>query len=256
MTASAPPPAGPAPILVPAPPPDPQRFRHVRDWVFDLDNTLYPANCNLFAQVDQRIGAFIADHFGIPREEARVIQKRYFRDHGTTLRGLMVEHDIDPVPFLDYVHDIDVTPVAPSTQLDQALARLPGRKLVYTNGSVRHAENVLTRLGIAGRIDGIFDIVAAGYVPKPDPRPYATFVERFGLDPAVAIMVEDIARNLVPAAALGMTTLWVRSEADWSRPDAGGVGHGDHIHHVTDDLVDWLDTVATGLTGATGPSGG
>ncbi|WP_119677350.1 pyrimidine 5'-nucleotidase [Indioceanicola profundi] len=237
-------PAGPASLT--ATPPDPSLFRHVRDWVFDLDNTLYPSACNLFAQVDRRIGEFIAGHFGIPYEEARTKQKRYFRDYGTTLRGLMVEHDIDPVPFLDYVHDIDVTPISPDSRLDAALARLPGRKLVYTNGSTRHAENVLARLGIAGRFDGIFDIVAADYVPKPDPRPYAVFAERFGVEPKAAVMVEDIARNLVPAAAMGMTTVWVRSEADWSRPDGGGIGHGDHIHHVTDDLVGWLDVLAKG----------
>jgi len=231
----------------PATAPDPAAFAHVDSWVFDLDNTLYPAACNLFAQVDRRIGEFIADHFGIGYEEARSIQKRYFRDHGTTLRGLMVEHDIDPAPFLDYVHDIDVTPVAPSADLDRALARLPGRKLVYTNGSVRHAENVLDRLGVARRFDGIFDIVAADYVPKPDPRPYGAFVRQFGVDGSRAVMVEDIARNLAPAAALGMTTVWVRSEADWSRPDHGGVGHGDHIHHVTDDLVAWLGALAEGL---------
>ncbi|HYE48264.1 MAG TPA: pyrimidine 5'-nucleotidase [Azospirillaceae bacterium] len=215
-------------------------------WIFDLDNTLYPSSCNLFAQVDRRIGEFIARLLGLPADEARLVQKRYFRDYGTTLRGLMTEHGIDPVPFLDYVHDIDVTPVAPSPTLDRALARLPGRKLVYTNGSVAHAAKVLARLGIDGRFDGVFDIVAADYVPKPDPRPYATLVEREGIDPARAVMVEDIARNLVPAAALGMATVWVRSEADWSRPDGGGVGAGEHIHHIVDDVVDWLDGLAGG----------
>ncbi|QJE74013.1 pyrimidine 5'-nucleotidase [Aerophototrophica crusticola] len=228
---------------------DPDSFRHVEAWVFDLDNTLYPAHCNLFAQVDRRIGEFIAERFGLSYEEARAKQKAYFRTYGTSLRGLMLEHDMDPVPFLEYVHDIDVTPIGPSEPLDQALAALPGRKLVYTNGSVRHAENILARLGIATRFDGIYDIVAADYVPKPDPRPYAEFVRRFEVDPSRAVMVEDIARNLVPAAALGMTTVWVRSEADWSRPDMGGVGHGDHIHHVVDDLEAWLGDLSTGLAG-------
>jgi len=231
-------------------PPDPAAFAHVDTWVFDLDNTLYPASCNLFAQVDRRIGEFIAAHFNIPAAEARAMQKRFFREHGTTLRGLMVEHDVDPVPFLDYVHDIDVTPVVPSAELATALGRLPGRRLVYTNGSHRHAENVLIRLGVADRIDGIFDIVAAGYVPKPDPRPYDLFVREHGVEPRRAAMVEDIARNLAPAAALGMTTVWLRSEADWQRPDHGGVGHGDHIHHVIDDLPGWLAALADGLAAA------
>ncbi|HYC05687.1 MAG TPA: pyrimidine 5'-nucleotidase [Azospirillaceae bacterium] len=213
-------------------------------WIFDLDNTLYPASCNLFAQVDRRITEFIAEQSGLPFDEARAVQKRYFRDYGTTLRGLMTEHDIDPVPFLDYVHDIDVTPVPPSPELGRALATLPGRKIVYTNGSRRHAENILARLGVLERIDAIFGIIEAGYVPKPDPRPYAQLVAQEKLDPARAVMVEDIARNLVPAAALGMRTVWVRSEADWSRPDGGGVGTGEHIHHIVDDLVGWLSDLA------------
>lgn len=213
-------------------------------WVFDLDNTLYPASCNLFAQVDRRIGAFIADLFGIPAEEARAMQKRMFREHGTTLRGLMVEHGVDPAGFLEYVHAIDTAPVRPSPMLDRALAALPGRKIIYTNGSVRHATNVTDRLGITARFEAVFDIVAAGYLPKPDPRPYGALVETYGIAPERTVMVEDIARNLAPAHALGMTTVWVRSEADWARPDRGGVGAGTHIHHVADDLVEWLAEVA------------
>lgn len=226
--------------------PDPGRpdLDHVETWIFDLDNTLYPASSNLFAQVDRRIGEFIAGYFDLPLDEAKRKQKAYYRDYGTTLRGLMTEHDVDPVAFLDYVHDIDVTPITPSAALDAALADLPGRKLIYTNGSTRHAENVIGRLGVAHRFEGIFDIVAADYVPKPDPRPYAAMVERHGVDPTRAAMVEDIARNLVPAAALGMTTVWVRSEADWSHPDGPGIGTGAHIHHVVDDLVAWLADVA------------
>ena len=225
-------------------PPARPRLDHVETWIFDLDNTLYPASSNLFAQVDRRIGEFIAARFDLPYEEARKKQKGYFRDYGTTLRGLMTEHDIDPGEFLEYVHDIDVTPIAPSTALDAALAALPGRRLIYTNGSVRHAEKVMDRLGVTARFEGVFDIVAADYVPKPDPRPYGVLLERHGVNPTRAVMVEDIARNLVPAAALGMTTVWIRSEADWSRPDGGGIGTGAHIHHVVDDLVEWLAGVA------------
>jgi len=223
-------------------------FDRIDTWIFDLDNTLYPSGCNLFAQVDRRICEFIADHFGISPEEARTTQKRYFRDYGTTLRGLMTEHDLHPDAFLDYVHDIDVTPVQPSTRMDAALKALPGRKVVYTNGSRRHAENILNRIGITAHFDVIFDIVAAGFAPKPDPAPYAVLVESHGIDPSRAVMVEDIARNLAPAAALGMTTVWVRSEADWSRPDQGGVGHGDHIHHVVEDLESWLKDLSTILS--------
>ncbi|HEY0834891.1 MAG TPA: pyrimidine 5'-nucleotidase [Azospirillum sp.] len=212
-------------------------------WIFDLDNTLYPASCNLFAQVDRRIGEFIADRFDLPYDEARRMQKRFFQQHGTTLRGLMVEHDVDPVPFLEYVHAIDVTPVAPSPDLDRALERLPGRKVIYTNGSARHAANVTDRLGITRHFDTVFDIVEAGYIPKPDPRPYRVLLDRHGIAPHSACMVEDIARNLVPAHALGMTTVWVKSEADWARPDRGGVGAGTHIDHIAEDLVAWLAAV-------------
>jgi putative hydrolase of the HAD superfamily len=224
-------------------------FSHIDVWIFDLDNTLYPASSNLFAQIDQRMTEYIGEAFDLPWDEARRRQKQYFRDYGTTLRGLMVEHDIDPIAFMDYVHDIDVTPVAPSADLDAALGRLPGRKVIYTNGSSRHADNVLGRLGIARHFDLIYDIVAAEYVPKPDPRPYAELVEKYRIDPRRACMVEDIARNLVPAAALGMTTVWVRSEADYARPDRGGVGHGDHIHHAIDDLVEWLGDLTRDMGG-------
>ncbi|WP_207480266.1 pyrimidine 5'-nucleotidase [Arenibaculum pallidiluteum] len=229
--------------------PDPAAFAHVRTWVFDLDNTLYPAACNLFAQIDERMTEFISRRFDLEPASARELQKRYYREYGTTLRGLMMDHDIDPAAFLDFVHDIDVTPVPPAPALATALSRLPGRKLVYTNGSERHAANVLGRLGIADRFEAVYDIVAADYLPKPDPRPYAAFIERHQVDPAGALMVEDIARNLAPAAAIGMTTLWVVSESDFARPDMGGVGAGRHIHHATDDLVAWLVHLAEGLAG-------
>jgi len=209
---------------------------HVTDWVFDLDNTLYPARCNLFAQVDRRIGLFIEELLGLEAIAARDLQKRYFREHGTTLRGLMTHHGIDPEVFLDFVHEIDMTPVPPSPELAAALANLPGRKFIFTNGSVAHAERVMARLGVAAHFDGVFDIVAAGYLPKPDPTTYRSMVERYAIDPARAAMIEDLPRNLRPAAALGMTTVLVLTGEEWAMTDAAG----DHIHHVTDDLVGWL----------------
>ena len=146
-------------------------LRHVEHWVFDLDNTLYPARSNLFAQIDQRMGEYIRSHYDLPEAEAKALQKRLFRDYGTTLRGLMNERAVDPGPFLEFVHDIDISAIGPSPTLAAALADLPGRKIVFTNGSVRHAERVLGRLGVVSQFDGIFDIVAADYVPKPDPGP-------------------------------------------------------------------------------------
>lgn len=214
-----------------------------RDWVFDLDNTLYPAACNLFLQVDRRIQQFIMDRFGAGPEEARRIQKGFFHEYGTTLNGLMTHHGVDPAAYLDYVHDIDVSPVPPDPALDAVLARLPGRKLVYTNGSVPHAERVMERLGVARHFDGVFDIVAADYVPKPEPAAFDVFMSRYEVDPARAVMVEDIARNLAPAHACGMTTVWLRSDHHWS----GGDENDPHIHHAIDDLVDWLTEVADGM---------
>jgi putative hydrolase of the HAD superfamily len=209
---------------------------HVTDWIFDLDNTLYPARCNLFSQVDRRIGLFIEGLLGLDQPAARDLQKRYFREHGTTLRGLMTHHGIDPQAFLHFVHEIDVAPVPPSPALDAALAALPGRKFVFTNGSVAHADRVMARLGVAHHFDGIFDIVAADYRPKPDPATYHSLIACHGINPARAAMIEDLPRNLRPAAALGMVTVLVLTGEEWAMTDEAG----DHIHHVTDDLVGWL----------------
>ena len=215
-------------------------FRHVDCWIFDLDNTLYPAACDLFVQVDRRIQRFVMDLFDMAPDDARRIQKSYFHEHGTTLNGLMRNHDVDPTEFLDFVHDIDVSPVPPNPDLDRLLAALPGDKLIYTNGSVAHAERVIDRLGVTRHFAGIFDIVAAEYRPKPEPAPYDELVRRFDVQPDRAAMVEDIARNLEPAHALGMTTVWIRSDHHWS----GGSEDDPYIHHVIDDLMDWLAAVA------------
>lgn len=213
---------------------------HVEVWIFDLDNTLYPAACNLFDQIDRRMGEFIGRLLTIDRAEARVIQKGYFRKHGTTLRGLMLEHGLDPAEFLDYVHDIDLSPVPPNPDLERALDRLDGRKLVFTNGSVPHAERVMARLGVAHHFEAVFDIVASDYVPKPDPAPYRMLIDRHRFDPRAAAMFEDIPRNLVPAAALGMTTVWVPGNPNWSGPNDAG----EHVHHVAEDLAAWLGALA------------
>ena len=209
--------------------------RPIATWVFDLDNTLYPARCNLFAQIDQRMGEYISRALGIEFQAARILQKRYYFDHGTTLNGLMLHHGIEPAGYLDYVHDIDLTPVAPSPELDRALARLPGRKLVYTNGSHGHATRVLEKLGVAGHFEAIHDIVAADYRPKYDAAAHAYFVARHDVEPSAAAMFDDIPANLRPAGELGMTTIWVRHEKVEGDPETS------HIDHVTDDLVACLE---------------
>jgi len=211
-------------------------FHDVETWVFDLDNTLYPAETNLFAQIDVRMREFIAGYLALDLDEAYRVQKSYFREHGTTLRGLMSRHGLDPKEFLDFVHAIDLSPLSPSPALDAALECLNGRKIIFTNASADHADRVMDRLGVSRHFDAIFDIEDAEYLPKPDPTVYDALVERYSLDPSKTVMIEDIARNLAPAAALGMTTVWVRTQ---SRIGQEGADQA-HVHHVIDDLEDWL----------------
>lgn len=216
------------------------KLGEVADWVFDLDNTLYPARCRLFDQVDRRIGLFIQNRLGLDAVAARLLQKHYFRQHGTTLSGLMTHHAVDPDAFLEFVHDIDLAPVEPSPALDAALGRLTGRKFIFTNGSTAHAARVMDRLGVARHFDGVFDIADAGYVPKPALATYERLISRHAIKPDRAVMIEDLPRNLRPAAELGMTTVLVLTGEEWAEADKAG----DHIHHVTDDLVDWLGAQA------------
>lgn len=224
----------------------------IRDWVFDLDNTLYPADINLFPQVDRRMGEFIARHFGIGTDEARLIQKRYFRTYGTTLRGLMLHHGLEPHAYLDYVHDIDLSVVTRNTALDTALENLAGRKTVFTNGSLKHAEAILDRLGIARHFAAIFDVAAAEFVPKPDPACYQKMLMSLVITPQRAALFEDTADNLPPAAALGMTTVLVvppiaQRMAAEAAPAPGRQVPDEQIHFVTEDLTGWLQSAARQL---------
>jgi putative hydrolase of the HAD superfamily len=212
---------------------------HVGCWVFDLDNTLYPAACDLFSQVDVRIGQFIAERFDLSFERARWLQKNYFRRYGTTMKGLMTEYGVDPIVFLDYVHAIDHSPVQADPRLACALAALPGAKYVFTNASAAHVEKVLDRLGVAHCFDAVFDIVAAEFEPKPLDVFYDRFLARHGVNPAAAVLFEDMARNLHPAHARGMTTVLIETDNAFSME-----GHeGEHVHHRTRDLVGWLEAV-------------
>ena len=218
-------------------------FSHVRHWVFDLDNTLYPARYRLFDQIDRRMGEYIARLFGVGREEARRIQKDYFYRYGTTLRGLMKKHDADPVAFLEYVHDIDYSAIAPDAELDRALSALPGRKWVFTNGTEAHAAAVMERLGISGHIDEVFDITHSGYLPKPLPETYAAFVRKTGMEPERAAMFEDIARNLAQPHEMGMTTVLVDhpDNVDGCRMnEMNDDVNAPYVHYVTDDLAAFL----------------
>ena len=211
----------------------------IETWIFDLDNTLYPASCRLFDQIHARMTRFIADRLDLTPEAALTVQKAYFREHGTTLRGLMTVDRIDPDDFLAFVHEVDLSCVPQDPVLVSALSALPGRKIVHTNGSRRHAERLLDHLGIAMSFCGIIDITVADYEPKPALAGYHELLRRHQVAPATALMIEDMARNLVPAATLGMTTAWVRNPVDWAAAGSGG----DHIHHVVDDLGRFLSDV-------------
>lgn len=221
-------------------------FSHIENWVFDLDNTLYPPHCDLFSQVDVRMRDFIAQELSVPLDEARRLQKLYYVEHGTTLNGLMQVHGLKPEGFLDYVHQIDVSHLEPAHDLSAQLARLPGRKVIFTNGTVAHADNVTKRLGIEHHFDGVFDIVTVAYQPKPNRPAYEQFLAASGIDPQRSAMFEDIARNLIVPHEMGMATVWVRpGEPGPERHQqlSHDGAEGEHVHHMTDDLARFLSTL-------------
>jgi putative hydrolase of the HAD superfamily len=222
------------------------KFGPVSTWVFDLDNTLYPADCGLWPQINQRVTLYLAALTGLDAISARALQRYYYHRHGTTLRGLVEEAAIDPEPFLAFVHDIDRSGLVRDARLARAVERLPGRRLIFTNGSRDHALRTVERLGLDGLFEDAFDIVAAGLAPKPSERAYEAFFDRYGVDPAGAAMFEDIAKNLVTPKARGMTTILVAPRAGQrdERDAADGEGRdAAHVDFVTDDLAGFLERV-------------
>ncbi len=219
----------------------PPELSHVRYWIFDLDNSLYPASANLFQLIDIRMGEYIQQLLGCDAEEARRVQKRHFHEHGTTLAGLIANHGVDPNEFLDYVHDIDLARISADPALVRAIDALPGEKYVFTNGDAAYASRVLDKLGLANLWDGLHDIHAMSYVPKPNPASYSAMCERWRIEPAHALFVEDMARNLIPAKALGMTTVWVDNGSE----QAGRGADPAFIDYRTHDIGEWL----TGILG-------
>jgi putative hydrolase of the HAD superfamily len=225
-------------------------FRGVEAWVFDLDNTLYPAHTNLFAQVDVRIRDYVARLLSIPVDEANEIQKDYYQRFGTTLRGLMDERGIEPDDFLEYVHDIDHSVIVPDPALAAALTSLPGRKFIFTNGSRQHAEKTAARLGVAEHFSDIFDIVSAGLLPKPNRETYDRFLAVTGVAPARAAMFEDLARNLAVPHSLGMRTVLVVPQGTREVFREAWELEGDdapHVEFVTEDLAGFVRAVAGAL---------
>ena len=222
------------------------RFGHVDAWVFDLDNTLYPQDSGLWPQIEERITLFLIEHSGLDGASARALQRYYYHRHGTTLRGLVDEDGIRPSDFLDFVHDIDRSGLPPNPSLGIEIARLPGRKLIFTNGSRHHALRTIEQLGFSELFEDAFDIVAAGLIPKPADAAYQAFFEAHRVDPARAAMFEDIAKNLIAPKARGMATVLVTARPDQTdlrqaydrEPAPPGC-----VDFVTDDLASFLKRV-------------
>jgi len=215
-------------------------------WIFDLDNTLYPSSIDMFSQIDVLMGRFIAELLGCDETEARRVQKMYFHDHGTTLAGLMHYHAINPREFLDFVHDVDMSVLADAPRLGDRLRALPGRCLLFTNADATYAARALDALEIADCFAGMWDIHAMNYRPKPEMHAYTGLIERFAIDPSRAVFIEDSARNLPPAKALGMQTVWIDMATEWG--DRGKDTRA--IDHEIDDIARWLDDVVAELAQA------
>ena len=182
----------------------------IKNWVFDLDNTLYSPEENIFSQIDKRMTEFIISKFNVNEEEAFNIQKKYFLEYGTTLSGLMKRENIDPDEFLEFVHDINLEILKPNIELSKIIKNLPGDKFIFTNGSKKHAENVLKQLEMSGIFDDIFDIKESNFIPKPNINAYLNFIDKTKIEPDVSIMFEDIGRNLEAAKKLGMKTVLIK----------------------------------------------
>lgn len=210
-------------------------FAHIDCWIFDLDNTLYPATGPVWDNVGKRMTAYVSRITGLEWRAAEELQERYLHEHGATLAGMIAHHDIDAHDFLRDVHDIDFSVVDPDPELAGLMARLPGKRIVYTNGAHSYARNVLARLGIADAIHDVFALEDAGLFPKPQVESYRRLIARFAIDPTRALMVEDTPRNLQPAHALGMKTALIHPEPGSDFPD--------HIHHAADEVKAFLRAV-------------
>ena len=192
-------------------------FRSIKYWIFDLDNTLYSGKTKVFEQVDKKMSKYISDKLNISIDEAKKIQKNYFHKYNTTLNGMIKNHKINPNEFLESVHDINIDFLQKDLELAKELEKLEGKKIIFTNGSKKHAINVTKRIGINQYFDDIFDIVDSDFIPKPAIEPYKKLVEKHKIDPKLCALVEDIARNLKPAYEMGMKTIWIENDEPWAK---------------------------------------
>jgi len=213
----------------------------VNTWIFDLDNTLYSADSGIFQQVHELMGKFVSNHLNIDIDEAKKIQKNYYKQHGTTLRGMMDNHGVDPDHFLAEVHRLDYSIVGPNKELNIELKKLEGRKIIYTNANMKHTIDVLERIELSNFFDDIYDIKMANYIPKPEIAPYEQLIKQFNIDAKNAAMFDDIAKNLVPAKKVGFTSVWI---------DAGYENFSDdikasksYLDHETTNITKFLESV-------------
>ena len=212
-----------------------KHFSHVRHWVFDLDNTLYHPSARLFDQIEVRMTQYVMDALGVDRKKADYLRTHYWHTYGTTLAGLMREHNVDPAPYLTHVHEISLDHLEHDIPLAAAISNLPGRKIVYTNGSAPYAERVLAARGLPGVFDAVYGVEHADFHPKPERRAFETVFSRDGIDTKIGAMFEDDTRNLAAPHEMGMQCVHVAPKAEKPAP---------HIHHHTDDLAGFLQTLA------------
>jgi len=214
-------------------------LQNIKYWIFDLDNTLYSAKAKVFEQVDKRMSKYISEKLNVSVEKAKKIQKNYFYEYNTTLNGMIKNHKIDPDEFLDYVHDINVDFLKKDELLSRELEKLEGKKIIFTNGSRKHAMNITKRIGIDQHFDDIFDIINSKFIPKPSIEPYKQLVEKHKIDPNFCVFVEDIARNLKPAYEMGMKTVWIENDEPWAKK----FSNNNFINYKTNDLSDFLKKI-------------
>jgi len=208
-------------------------------WIFDLDNTLYSGETRVFEQVDKRMSKYISEKLNVSILEAKEIQKNYFYKYNTTLNGMMKNHKIEANEFLEFVHDIDIDFLKKDMPLGEELRKLEGKKIIFTNGSKKHALNVTQRIGIDQYFDDIFDIVDCNFIPKPKMEPYKQLVEKHKIDPNLCVFIEDIARNLKPAYEMGMKTVWIENKEPW----AAKFSDSDFINYRTKNLTEFLKKI-------------
>ena len=214
-------------------------FESIKYWIFDLDNTLYSGKTKVFEQVDKRMSKYISEKLSVSLEEARKIQKNYFHEYNTTLNGMIKNHKIDANDFLNYVHDINIDFLKKDTKLNKELEKLDGKKIIFTNGSKKHAINVTKKIGIDQHFDDIFDIVDSEFIPKPAVEPYNKLVKKHKIDPNLCVLVEDIARNLKPAYEMGMKTVWIENDEPW----ASKFSDSNFVNFKTNNLPEFLKKI-------------